>query len=155
MLQTIICRSPSRTKGRFALATPISASSSRSSFVESVRSNCPLLGRMATWTFGVGTTGILHYCSDGSPSSPESHSKSFVTNDFQPSHSHLMAEAPKFLERAYWYTEILLRYSSARNQMPRRWSSNPTASAAISHFDILHIGHASTISLLTFCSPPD
>jgi len=27
--------------------------------------------------------------------SPENHSKSFVTNDFQPSHSHLIAEAPE------------------------------------------------------------
>ena len=91
----IIRRPRRRTKGRFACAKSISSAPSRTSLVESMRSNRPLLGSMATWTFGVGTTWILHYCSDGRPSSPENHSKSFVTNDFQPSHSHLMAEAPE------------------------------------------------------------
>ena len=95
MLQAIICRSSRRTKGQLALATPISASSSRASFIESMRSNYRLFSRFTRWTFRVGTTWFLHYCSDGRPSSPENHSKSFVTNDFQPSHSHLMAEAPE------------------------------------------------------------
>jgi hypothetical protein len=95
MLQPIIRRPSRGTKGQSAGATSISPSSSRPSLVESMRSNCRLISRFTRWTFSVGTTSFLHYCSDGRPFSPENHSKSFVTNDFQSNHSHLIAEAPE------------------------------------------------------------
>jgi hypothetical protein len=95
MLQTIICRSSRGTKGQSAGATSISPSSSRPSLIESMRCNCRLFSRFTRWTFRVGTAWFLHYCSDVRPFSPENHSKSLATNDFQPSHSHLIAEAPE------------------------------------------------------------
>ena len=94
MLQPII-RCPScGTKGQFTGATSISPSSPRPSLIESVRSNCPLLGSGAAWTFWVGTTWILHGSIDTRPISPKNQSKVLIPRHFQPDLSHLMAEAP-------------------------------------------------------------
>ena len=97
MLQPIIGRSPRRTKRRFALATPVSSSPPRTSLVESVQSNSPLLAAFTTWTFDVGTTWILHGYPDTKPISPKNQSKALIPRHFQPDLSHLMAEAPILL----------------------------------------------------------
>jgi hypothetical protein len=95
MLQAIVSRSFRRTEGRIALTTPISTSPSRASFVKSVGSNCPLLCRLATWTFGVGTTWILHGCLETRPIPSENQPKLLGTNDFQEELSQLITEAPE------------------------------------------------------------
>jgi hypothetical protein len=134
MLQPIIRRPPRRTEGRFAGATSISPSSSRTSLVESMRSNCPLLGSVAASTFGVGTTWILHGCSETRPIPPENHSKSFTTNNFQINHSHLMAAAPDDLRVKTFLPDHLTEFlfSSGNNSKPGpKGPSRETLAAAV------------------------
>ena len=96
MLQPIIRRPSRGTKRQFAGAASISPSSSRLSIIESMRSNCRLYSRFTRWTFRVGTTWFLHYCSDNRPFSPENQPKLLASNDLQSGLSQLMAEAPRF-----------------------------------------------------------
>ncbi len=159
MLQSII-RCPSRgTKGQFAGTTSISPPSSRPSLIESMRSNCRLFSRFTRWTFRVGTTWFLHYRSDGRPSSPENHSKSLATNDFQPSHSHFMAEAPLYSKRQptrpNWMEIDLSKVNSYVNfpaVCERSFSSNLNPAVRQSKIFLIHSPRNKLRRLLGFSS---
>ena len=97
MLKAIVRRSFRRTERRAAGPTAITASLSRSRFVESVGRNPRFSPNLSARAFRVRTFQILHWMPRIDLSTPRIESKTLNTTDLEYWPLHLMAEAPIIL----------------------------------------------------------